>query len=80
MNKTISINTETLELILKHIENLTKDVSAIKAKLFDEEPPYGSAAWWKKEEKEADEDIKQGRVHGPFQTEKELQVFLDSIK
>ena len=35
---------------------------------------------WQAMEKEADQDFVSGRVHGPFQTKRELQGFLDGLK
>ena len=35
---------------------------------------------WQKKEREADEDIKNGRVHGPFKTSREFFVALNDSK
>lgn len=62
MNQTITIPSKTVEEILTRLDKLTKEVKAIRAKLFKEEPFYGSEEWWEWSEKKADEDIKKGRL------------------
>ena len=61
MNQTIAISSKTTEEILARLDKLTKEVKAIKTKLFQEEPPYGSDEWWDKEIKEAEIEFKKGR-------------------
>lgn len=80
MAQTVSLSTKAIDEILKRLDGLTQEVKAIKERIFDEEPLYGSDEWWEWSEKKADEDIKARRVHGPFKTAKELQKFLDSLK
>lgn len=80
MAQTITVPTKTFEEILARLDQLTKEVRVIKAKLFSGEPPYGSDEWWDWSEKKADEDIKAGRVSAVLQNKKELQHFLDSLK
>lgn len=60
--QTITVPAKTFEEILVRLDKLTRDVHAIKTKLFDKEPPYGSADWWEWSDKKALEDIKAGRV------------------
>lgn len=62
MNQTITVSSKTIEEIFAHLNTLTKEVKEIKAKLFEEEPPYGSDAWWEWSERKADEDIKANRL------------------
>lgn len=62
MHQTVTVSPKTIEQILARLDALTKEVKTIKARLFEEEPSYGSEAWWKWSEKKADEDIKAGRI------------------
>ena len=80
MNQTITVSPKTVEEILSRLDQLTKEVRAIKAKLFQGEPPYGSDEWWEWSEKKADEDIKTGRISAALDNKRELQEFLDSLK
>lgn len=61
MANTISVNAKTVSLILARLDKLAKDVQAIKARVLEEEPPYGSDAWWEKEIQEVEEDFKKGK-------------------
>jgi len=60
--QTATVPTKTFEKILSKLDYLTEEIETIKAKLFEEEPTYGSDAWWTWSDKKADEDIKAGRV------------------
>lgn len=80
MSQTITISTKKFEEILSRLDQLTREVRAIKVKLFESEPAYGSDEWWEWSEKKANEDIKAGRVSAVLQNKKELQHFLDSLK
>lgn len=62
MNQTVTIPSKTIEEILTRLDKLAKEVKAIKAKLFKEEPSYGGEEWWEWSEKKADADIKKGRL------------------
>lgn len=62
MNQAVTVSTKTVEEILIRLDTLTKEVKAIKAKLFKGRPSHGSDAWWEWSEKKADEDIKNGRL------------------
>jgi len=79
MNKTLTVSSKTIDEILVRLDLLTKEVKAIKAKLIEEEPPYGSDEWWEWSDKKAMEDIKAGR-YTTVHDKKELQQFLDSLK
>lgn len=59
--QTITVPVKTFEKILSRLDQLVTEVAAIKHKLFEEEPVYGSNEWWEWSEKKADEDIKAGR-------------------
>lgn len=61
MNQAITVTPKTIEAIVKQLMVLTKEVKAIKTRLFEEEPPYGSNAWWEKEIKEAENEFKKGK-------------------
>lgn len=79
MTQTITVPTKTFEEILARLDKLTKDVHAIKAKLFTEEPPYGSSEWWEWSDRKAMEDIKEGRFT-TIHNKKELNAFFNSLK
>lgn len=78
--QTINVPAETFEKLVSRLDKLTREVQAIKARLVEKEPPYGSKQWWEWSEKKADEDIKKGRVSAVLHNKKELQGFLDSLK
>lgn len=59
--QTINIPAETFEKLISRLDDLTREVKSIKAKLFDEEPPYGSKEWWEWSDKKAIEEIKAGK-------------------
>ncbi len=61
MNQTITVSPKTIEAIVEQLDTLTKEVKMIKAKLFEEEPLYGSDAWWEKEIKDAENELKKGK-------------------
>jgi len=79
MQQTITIPTRTIDEILTRLDKLTKEVKAIRAKLFDQEPRYGSDEWWEWSDEKAMEDIKDGR-YTTVHNKKELKQFLDSLK
>lgn len=61
MANTISVNAKTVNIILTRLDKLAKDVQAIKARVLEEEPSYGSDAWWEWSDRKAIEDIKAGK-------------------
>lgn len=75
--QTVTVSSKTIEQILARLDKLTSEVRAIKSNLFKEEPRYGSNEWWGKEEREADEDIRAGRVM-QFNSVKEAIKWLNS--
>lgn len=79
MAQTITVPAKTLEEILSRLEKLTLDVKAIKARIFEQEPPYGSDEWWVWSDRKAIEDIKAGRFV-EFKNTKEAQEYLNSLK
>ena len=79
MSQAITVSPKTIEEILTRLDRLTKEMKAIKAKLFEGEPSYGSDELWKWSDKKAEEDIKAGR-YTKISNKKELTAFLDSLK
>jgi len=61
MAQTVTISTKTIDKILTRLDELTKEIRAIKERLLAERPLYGSNAWWEKEIKEAQQEIKEGK-------------------
>ncbi len=62
MTQTITVPAKTFEKLVSKLDQLTQDVQAIKSRLFEGEPSYGSDEWWEWSDKKAKEDIKAGRV------------------
>ncbi len=79
MSQTITVPAKTIEEIFNRLDRLTKEIKAIKTKLFEEEPPYGSDEWWEWSDEKAIEDIRAGR-YTKISNKKELTAFLDSLK
>ena len=77
--QTITIPVETFEKLVSRLDELTREVKAIKVRLFDKEPRYGSDEWWEWSEKKATEDIKAGRFI-ELKNKKELQIYLNFLK
>lgn len=78
MAQTITVPVKTFEEILSRLDRLTKEVHAIKVKLFESEPPYGSNEWWEWSDKKALESIRKGKgiiIHN----KKELDAFFKSL-
>jgi predicted transcriptional regulator len=79
MNQTVTISAKTIDEIFSRLDELTRAVKKIAAKLSEKEPLYGSDEWWDKEIKEAREDIEAGR-YTTVNNRKELRQFLASLK
>lgn len=62
MNQTVVVSSKTFQEIVSKLDQLNKEVQAIKNKLFEGEPAYGSNEWWEWSDKRAQADIKAGRV------------------
>lgn len=75
--QTITVPVETFEKLVSRLDELTREVKAIKMSLFEKEPSYGSKEWWEWSEKKADEDIKAGRVF-KFDSAEEAIKWLNS--
>lgn len=58
---TVTIDTKTINLILDRLDQLVSDVKAIKARLIEKEPLYGSDEWWEWSIKKAEDDFKKGK-------------------
>ncbi|OGH37685.1 MAG: hypothetical protein A3B44_00245 [Candidatus Levybacteria bacterium RIFCSPLOWO2_01_FULL_38_21] len=78
MNQTITVSQETIEEILTRLDRLTREIKAIRTKLFEEEPPYGSDEWWEWSDKKSIEDYKKGR-YTVIRSKKELNEFFSSL-
>ncbi|MCL5010510.1 MAG: hypothetical protein M1289_02815 [Patescibacteria group bacterium] len=79
MSQTIAVSAKTINTIQERLDELTREIKAIKARIFEEEPLYGSDEWWERSEKKADEDIKTGR-YTVLHNKKGLKSYLDSLK
>ena len=79
MANTISVNTKTINLILVRLDTMAKDIHTLKEKLLDQEPPYGSEAWWEWSDKRGLKDIKEAR-YTTVHNKKELGKLLNSLK
>lgn len=77
MADTVSLNAKTVTLILSHLDKLTRDVEAIKTRVFEKKPPYGSDAWWEKEVEEAEVALQNGKGIS-FNSTKEALKWLNS--
>lgn len=78
MNQAITVSPKTIEEILARLDRLAKEVKAIKARLFEAEPPYGSDAWWEWSDKKALEEAKRGKGT-KISNKKELTAFFKSL-
>lgn len=77
MPNTVSVNAKTINHIVAQLDKLARDVEAIKARVFTQEPPYGSDLWWEKEIEEAEETIRKGKGI-KFNSAKEAIKWLNS--
>ncbi len=61
---TVTIDTKTAESIFSEISLIEKRLTALRKKVMQYLQPasYGSGSWWEREEQEADEDIRVGRI------------------
>lgn len=77
MNNTISVDTKTVNQIMKRLESLAKDVKLIKEKLSRGEPVYGSDTWWEKEIQDSEKEFSAGKGI-TFKNAKDAITWLDS--
>ncbi len=61
MAHTITVPEKKFEEILSRLDRLTRDVRAIKARVYQQEPPYGTDEWWEWSDKKTIEEIKAGK-------------------
>ncbi|OGH41870.1 MAG: hypothetical protein A3H79_03990 [Candidatus Levybacteria bacterium RIFCSPLOWO2_02_FULL_36_8b] len=79
MNQTVTVPVKTINDIFSRLDELTKTVKKISARLFEKEPSYGSDEWWEWSDKEALREIKAGKgikIHN----KKELNAFFNNLK
>lgn len=79
MAQTMTVSAESFEKIISRLDQLTREVKAIKVRLFEKEPTYGSKEWWEWSDRKALEDIKAGRFV-ELKNAKETQEYLNSLK
>lgn len=60
MAQTVRVDSKTISQILKRLDALTEDIKAIKERLFEQEPLYGSDEWWEWSIRKSEEDYKKG--------------------
>lgn len=77
--QTITVPSKTIEEIFTRLDNLSKEVRALRSKMFKGEPPYGSDEWWERSIRKGMEDIKKGD-YIEFDSVEKLQRHLDSLK
>lgn len=71
----VTLPVSTLDRVEKKLEKALEEVRALKkAQVKKTQKPirFWTEAEWEKAEQEADEDIKAGRVSGPFNSAEEL--------
>lgn len=61
MGRTITVSPKTIDEIFVRLNTLTDEIKAIRAKLFEKEPLYGSDGWWNREIEEAEKEFKKGK-------------------
>ena len=59
--QTITVDAKTFEKVLSKLDLLTREIEILKRRLSKNEPTYGSDEWWKKEIKQAEEELKKGK-------------------
>lgn len=76
---TVTVPAKTINDIFSRLDELTKAVKKISARLLNEEPRYGSDEWWEWSDQEALKEIKAGKgikIHN----KKELNAFFNNLK
>lgn len=61
MSQTLTMPVKTINEIFSRLDELTKAVKKISARLLKEDFSYGSDEWWDKEIKDADDEFKKGK-------------------
>ncbi len=75
MANIISIDANTIQQILARLDKLSEDIKAIKTKVFEEEPLYGSDEWWTWSDKKALKNIREGNYHEASSAEELKKIF-----
>ena len=78
MAQIVTIQQKTLDEIVTRLDRLTAEVKAIKARLFEEEPLYGSSEWWERSDKKALKSIREGKGK-VIRSNKELTSFFKNL-
>ncbi len=79
MNQTVIVPQKAIETILSRLDELSKEIKFIKSRLTQEEPPYGSEAWWHWSDTKALEDVKKGN-YTTIKSKKGLDVYFKSLE
>lgn len=79
MSQTVTVLTKTINEIFSRLDELTKAVKKISAKLFEKEPPYGSDEWWEWSDEKALKEIKAGKGT-KIRNKKELDAFFKNLR
>lgn len=70
---TATIDVRTAEILLREIEAMRKSLEILRKKIIKILPAkYGSDTWWEKEIEEGLEEVREGKIHGPFKNSHEL--------
>ncbi len=78
ISQATTVSQKTIEEILTRLDRLTREIKAIKTKLFEEEPLYGSDEWWEWSDEKALKEIKAGKGT-KITNKKELDAFFKSL-
>lgn len=78
MSRSITLPKSEFDKLAEEVRKLRSEVrtlsTMLKSLLPSSEPVYGSREWWEKEEKEAQEDIRKGRVYGPYSAKEAIKA------
>lgn len=77
MSNTITLSQSAYKELLTRMNRLEKMVSSLLER-FEQEPTYGSEAWWMWSDKKALEDIKKGSYR-TFESVKDMKKYLQSL-
>lgn len=77
MSNSITLSQSAYKDLVSRVNRLEKMVSALLSR-FEQEPPYGSDAWWNWSIKKGKEDIKKGR-YTDVTTDKQRDAFFKSL-
>lgn len=77
MANSITLSQPAYKELLNRLSKLEKMVASLLKK-FEEEPPYGTEAWWDWAIKKGKEDIKKGQ-YTALKTHKDIDKFFNSL-